>query len=119
MPKFDDESGMELKWIDINDDPLEDILVWLGEGCDWIDEHLRPSVVEEEGEKGSEEMKRERGVLVHCTQGISRSGSFVIAYRLFPFFSSLPSSPFGLKIVADIGSDASPQNRVRRRSVSC
>jgi protein-tyrosine phosphatase len=60
-----------MKHLDIDDDPLEDLLVHLKETCDWIEASLGPET--------------ERvGVLVHCTQGISRSGAIVVAYCKYP-----------------------------------
>ncbi|KAJ9610766.1 hypothetical protein H2200_005543 [Cladophialophora chaetospira] len=64
----------EIKTIDLNDDPLEDILQHLQEACDWIQNGL-----------DSQELGADRtrpGVLVHCRQGISRSGSFIVAFLM-------------------------------------
>jgi dual specificity phosphatase 12 len=73
VPKLD-EAKYKAKQIDIDDDPTEDILMHLNDACDWIDEALPRDSAKEDGtdEKG--------GVLVHCTQGISRSGAIVVAY---------------------------------------
>jgi len=61
------------KHIDIDDDPTEDILCHLGDACDFIDGGLLSRSKDGDGSK-------QVGVVVHCTQGISRSASFVIAY---------------------------------------
>lgn len=64
-----------VKHIDIDDDPAEDILYHLKSACDWIETCLQP------GSKSGEGYDLKKvGVLVHCTQGISRSGSIVVAY---------------------------------------
>lgn len=63
------------KHIDIDDDPTEDILCHLRDACDFIDGGLLSRSKDEDGD-GSKQV----GVVVHCTQGISRSASFVIAY---------------------------------------
>lgn len=61
------------KHINIDDDPTEDILCHLRDACDFIDGGLLSRSKDEDASK-------QVGVLVHCTQGISRSASFVIAY---------------------------------------
>ncbi|RFU26809.1 hypothetical protein B7463_g9532, partial [Scytalidium lignicola] len=80
IPKFNDTNDQHenyriiQKHIDIDDDPTEDILRYLKEACDWIDESLQSSF--------NASSKTGVGVLVHCTQGISRSGSFIVAYLM-------------------------------------
>lgn len=88
MPKYDSQDEDEetrafkdelmMKHIDINDDPAEDILRHLQDACDWIEKGLLSNSKIEEGSSLAP-----AGVLVHCTQGISRSGSVVIAYCKF------------------------------------
>jgi dual specificity phosphatase 12 len=68
--------SMSIKHIDIDDDPTENLVWRLKEACDWIDAGLKSS----SAETGD---GTQVGVLVHCTQGISRSGSIVVAYGEF------------------------------------
>jgi dual specificity phosphatase 12 len=70
----------------MDDDPTEDLLCRLKDACDWIDAGLKS---ESEGEE-----KKQTGVLVHCTQGISRSGSIVIAYCAFIPCTNCPAVLF-------------------------
>ncbi|KAI1629190.1 protein-tyrosine phosphatase-like protein [Exophiala viscosa] len=65
---------IQFKSILIDDDPTIDILQHLGTACDWIQDGLQPM-----SKDGAEPP---RGVLVHCRQGNSRSGAFVVAYTL-------------------------------------
>lgn len=65
-----------LKQINIDDDPLEDFLFHLKDACDWIQIGL-PSLPAMDGEQLAEQP----GVLVHCVQGMSRSGAVIVAYR--------------------------------------
>ncbi|KAJ4298313.1 hypothetical protein N0V90_006213 [Kalmusia sp. IMI 367209] len=52
--------------IDIEDNPFEDVVMVLEGACAWIDDAL----------------EKDGTVLVHCIQGVSRSGSIVIAYLM-------------------------------------
>ncbi|KAF2459677.1 protein-tyrosine phosphatase-like protein [Lineolata rhizophorae] len=77
--KFSDADGeweISRKIVEIDDDPTQDMMRHLKDACDWIDAGL--------GEKrnDAENEQRQRGVLVHCVQGISRSGSIVVAYLM-------------------------------------
>jgi protein tyrosine phosphatase len=63
----------EIKTLDLDDEPLVDILEHLENACDWIQEGL-------DG-KQQEADRRPPGVLVHCKQGVSRSGAFIVAFR--------------------------------------
>jgi dual specificity phosphatase 12 len=70
-----------VKHIDIDDDPTEDILYHLGSTCDWMDAALHSSSLASEAhDMDSVDRNHCPGVLVHCTQGMSRSGSFIVAY---------------------------------------
>jgi hypothetical protein len=74
----------------MNDDPLEDLLARLDVMLDWVHSAIEPASlvidktdqVNKDKESGTEtSTRRSRGhVLVHCNQGISRSGSVVVAY---------------------------------------
>jgi dual specificity phosphatase 12 len=70
-PKQDWQSlGIEHLLIDIEDNPFEDILICLDGVCAWIDHALK---------------RPDAKVLVHCVQGISRSGSICVAYLMRRF----------------------------------
>lgn len=86
LPKFNSQDKAEssartfkdelvMKHIDINDDPTEDILCHLQGACDWIENSLLSKSKEVVNDSTAPV-----GVLVHCTQGISRSGSIIVAY---------------------------------------
>ncbi|KAL3452897.1 protein-tyrosine phosphatase-like protein [Aspergillus insuetus] len=78
------------KHVDMNDDPLEDLLARLDDMLDWVhnaigsaslDIHEKNQVNKEKESSMGTFTRRSRGhVLVHCNQGISRSGSVVVAY---------------------------------------
>jgi protein-tyrosine phosphatase len=68
------QKALVMNHININDDPTEDLLCHLGEACDWIEEKLHEEIVDLDDDI------QQVGVLVHCTQGISRSGSIIVAY---------------------------------------
>ncbi|EPE34848.1 (Phosphotyrosine protein) phosphatases II [Glarea lozoyensis ATCC 20868] len=66
VPRFQPDAieGLVQKHVDVDDDPTEDLFGILEDCCDWIALGLDAG----------------KGVLVHCTQGISRSGSVVVAF---------------------------------------
>lgn len=78
------------KHVDMNDDPLEDLLARLDDMLDWVhaaieraplDVEKRDQVNKDKKPSMDTSTRRSRGhVLVHCNQGISRSGSVVVAY---------------------------------------
>ncbi|ETI25467.1 hypothetical protein G647_02240 [Cladophialophora carrionii CBS 160.54] len=94
--------GVEVKVLDLDDDPLADILEWLDETCDWIQEGLDASIdgknknldISIYEPRPSEATNRpdRPGVLVHCKQGVSRSGAFVVAFLMRRFQLSYASA---------------------------
>jgi dual specificity phosphatase 12 len=70
-PKILSSLGIVHKIIEIDDDALGNLLAILGEACKFIDDALKP-----------ENNEKEPRVLVHCLQGISRSGAVVVAYLM-------------------------------------
>lgn len=112
-PQIEGVEGIEQLWVDIEDDPFEDILMCLEGVCTWIEDALeqdlgaenkekpalmlqtrRDDQTEDEGTRDVEDqdpgetrspdmhtMQRSR-VLVHCIQGISRSGAVIVAYLM-------------------------------------
>ncbi|KAK2770296.1 hypothetical protein FQN53_005645 [Emmonsiellopsis sp. PD_33] len=85
VPRFEDSVAVEIRNINIDDDPTEDILEHLQDAYDWIQDGLNHR---SEGTPNSTP-----GVLVHCLQGISRSGSFIVAFLMrkleLPFSTAL------------------------------
>jgi len=61
----DETKGVELRHLELTDEESMNILQYLPQECDWIDEALS---------------KVDAGVVVHCQQGVSRSVAFVVAY---------------------------------------
>lgn len=74
-PTIPQDLGIVHKIVDIEDDPLTDLLSLLDEICTWIDAGLTPSLQSSDVEQST----NSPNVLVHCRQGISRSGSVVVA----------------------------------------
>ncbi|KAF2261251.1 dual specificity phosphatase [Lojkania enalia] len=69
-PQIAEELGIQQLHLEIEDNPFEDLLMSLDGICAWIDDAL------------SSGRDREIGVLVHCLQGISRSGAIIVAYLM-------------------------------------
>jgi dual specificity phosphatase 12 len=73
------------KRVDIEDDAFSDLLCVLEGVCAWVEDALGSleaddqQVLKKEGEEKGGERERASRVLVHCLQGISRSGAVVIA----------------------------------------
>ena len=59
----DESDGVELRYLDLADDPFANIIEHFIPECDWLDRVLKSGVV-----------------LVHCQQGVSRSTTIVVAY---------------------------------------
>ncbi|KAL2813236.1 protein-tyrosine phosphatase-like protein [Aspergillus granulosus] len=81
------------KHVDLDDDPTEDLLAQLESMLEWVHDAIGPAPLNKDAKSGraSERVRekdtiipgrgRGRGrVLVHCNQGISRSGSVIVAY---------------------------------------
>lgn len=64
----DETKGVELRHVDVKDEPSADIKQYFPAECTWLESVLsKPGV----------------GVIVHCQQGVSRSVAIVIAYSKF------------------------------------
>ncbi|EEP76045.1 predicted protein [Uncinocarpus reesii 1704] len=88
LPAWDEATRamISIKHLDIDDHPLQDIIHYLKEACDWVHAALQ------EGSTQAD-LQRPVGVLVHCIQGISRSGAIIVAYlmryRALSYFDAL------------------------------
>lgn len=100
-PQLDDIEGIRQLWVDIEDTPFEDILLCLEGVCTWIEDALGQSLdtanmakstlmlqTQRDDQSGHEEtcgvedgLQLSR-VLIHCIQGISRSGAMVVGYLM-------------------------------------
>ena len=84
-PRIPPSLGIVHKRVEIEDDALSDLLCVLEGVCAWVEDALgSPATGDHQVLKEEEEEKRAEGakeprVLVHCLQGISRSGAVVIA----------------------------------------
>ena len=66
LPIIDNDIGIQHQFLVIEDNPFEDILMSLEGLCAWVDNALLATV-------------SKPGVLVHCVQGVSRSGAVIVA----------------------------------------
>jgi dual specificity phosphatase 12 len=71
-PAIPQDLGIKHKFILLEDDASANLLGVLDEACTFLDDALKPA----------EEGKVKAKVLVHCLQGISRSGAVVVAYTM-------------------------------------
>ncbi|CAO2655117.1 Nn.00g101810.m01.CDS01 [Neocucurbitaria sp. VM-36] len=67
-PNLDEELGIDHQHLAIDDNPFEDLLMSLEGLCAWIDNAIATT--------------HEPRVLVHCIEGISRSGALVVAFLM-------------------------------------
>ncbi|CAI6311361.1 unnamed protein product [Periconia digitata] len=88
-PTFDpNDTRISHLHIDIQDNPMEDLLVCLDGLCAWIAHALAASNTADRsldplnGVQNHGEVKapRSSNVLVHCVMGVSRSGAIIVAY---------------------------------------
>lgn len=80
-PRIPEELGIQHLHVEIEDNPFEDIVLALEGLCAWVNDALnykKMAQPTQEPEEGSRSPK----VLVHCYQGVSRSGSVIIAYLM-------------------------------------
>lgn len=112
-PQLDRIEGIQQLWVDIEDNPFEDILICLEGICTWIEDALGQDLAAEHRAKLASTLQTRRGeqdddegpgdivvqdpaeirssdkqttqpprVLIHCIQGISRSGAILVAYLM-------------------------------------
>ncbi|PSN61818.1 phosphatases II [Corynespora cassiicola Philippines] len=87
-PSIPPELEIAHKTLPLEDDALDDLLELVEEACDWIKNALGGKQKDESAEEHCEltgtlcAKTRQPRVLVHCLQGISRSGSIVVAYMM-------------------------------------
>ncbi|KAH7398552.1 protein-tyrosine phosphatase-like protein [Pyrenochaeta sp. MPI-SDFR-AT-0127] len=81
-PKIPADLCIVHKFVEIDDDALSDILVHLEEACKFIDNALLSPANHSDATTENENCSKEVKVLVHCLQGMSRSGAVVVAYLM-------------------------------------
>ncbi len=73
IPSHHPQSGMRYLRVPVEDNPYEDLLIWMPHACRFIDEALRTGGV----------------VLVHGVHGLSRGATIMAAYCMIPVPPSL------------------------------
>src|SRR6266478_2455234 len=68
IPSHHPQSGMRYLRVPVEDNPYEDLLIWMPHACRFIDEALRTGGV----------------VLVHGVHGLSRGATIMAAYCMIP-----------------------------------
>ncbi|GMM37092.1 tyrosine protein phosphatase [Saccharomycopsis crataegensis] len=91
-----------VKQIEIDDEETTNILDFLNETNKFINEALYPKVSEPKVvEKTDESKKKSNGhrgaILIHCSQGVSRSVAFTIAYLMYKYKLSLQNSLYAVQ----------------------
>jgi dual specificity phosphatase 12 len=69
IPAHHPQSGIRYLRVPVEDQPYEDLLIWMSHTCRFIDEALRTGGV----------------VLVHGVHGLSRGATIMAAYRMIQF----------------------------------
>ena len=69
IPAHHPQSGIRYLRVPVEDQPYEDLLIWMPHTCRFIDEALRTGGV----------------VLVHGVHGLSRGATIMAAYCMIPF----------------------------------
>ncbi|KAK7935052.1 protein-tyrosine phosphatase-like protein [Apiospora marii] len=85
------ESGFKQLTVPLMDTQLEDLLMYLDMLVLWIEDALLSERPTQDGEQGRKQQQQQQQqlnprpqprVLVHCLQGVSRSGAVVVAYTM-------------------------------------
>ncbi|KAK8113141.1 hypothetical protein PG984_013667 [Apiospora sp. TS-2023a] len=80
-PTIAAESGVKHLTVPLVDTQMEDLLMYLDALVLWIEDALLGEQVAQNGEESQVQRQQPR-VLVHCLQGVSRSGAVAVAYTM-------------------------------------